>query len=84
LNINKSKPINHFIIGKIKNHALRSKLKQDNKQKLKEAREKKKPRSKKKKKKTEGGEKLKRRKKEKGWKSIQLCKLFNSSSIIPP
>jgi hypothetical protein len=56
LNINKSKPINHFIIGKIKNHALRSKLKQDNKQKLKEAREKKKPRSKKKKKKKMKGE----------------------------
>jgi len=84
LNINKSKPINHFIIGKIKNHALRSKLKQDNKQKLKEAREKKQPNNQKKKKKTEGGEKLKRRKKKKGWKSIQLCKLFNSSSIIPP
>jgi lipopolysaccharide biosynthesis glycosyltransferase len=84
LNINKSKPINHFIIGKIKNHALRSKLKQDNKQKLKEAREKKEAKKQKKKKKTEGGEKLKRRKKKKGWKSIQLCKLFNSSSIIPP
>ena len=84
MNINKSKPINHFIIGKIKNHALRSKLKQDNKQKLKEAREKKEAKKQKKKKKTEGGEKLKRRKKKKGRKSIQLCKLFNSSSIIPP
>jgi hypothetical protein len=84
LNINKSKPINHFIIGKIKNHTLRSKLIQDNKQKLKEAREKKEAKKKKKKKKTEGGEKLKRRKKKKGRKSIQLCKLFNSSSIIPP
>jgi replication initiation and membrane attachment protein DnaB len=51
LNINKSKPINHFIIGKIKNHALRSKLKQDNKQKLKEAREKKEAKKQKKKKK---------------------------------
>jgi hypothetical protein len=47
----KSKPINHFIIGTIKNRAMISKLIQDNKQKLKEAREKKEARKQKKNKK---------------------------------
>jgi hypothetical protein len=84
LNINKSKPINHFIIGKIKNHALRSKLKQDNKQKLKEAREKKEAKKQKKKKKKRRRREAEKEKERKRLEKYTTRKLFNSSSIIPP